>query len=179
MDVKEILELYSADSHPGRAWNRDTQIFLLLEFINRKCATQSGRSLRVEFVHLLNEHVDAERQAADEPSDEDYPLTITPYAGKIDEAVVVRKEVDFDALSCDDEEALEDMVREEVYKETIYGTINQHGWEPVETLNVESTLYNKCLECGQYEGHLHSPDCGKRVVGHPTVVHDDCVSPEE
>ena len=31
-----------------------------------------------------------------------------------------------------------------------------------------------CLECQASTGHNHAPECGSRIIGHPTVVADDC-----
>ena len=35
-----------------------------------------------------------------------------------------------------------------------------------------------CLECDQPVTNKHAPNCGKRVVGCPTVVAEDCSDPE-
>jgi len=36
-----------------------------------------------------------------------------------------------------------------------------------------------CAECGRALGTFHRPECGKRVIGHPTVVSDDTVKDAE
>lgn len=37
----------------------------------------------------------------------------------------------------------------------------------------------QCLECGRLLGTYHDPGCGKRVIGCPEVVRDDCLDDEE
>lgn len=37
----------------------------------------------------------------------------------------------------------------------------------------------QCLECGRLLGTYHDPSCGKRVIGCPEVVPDDCFDDEE
>lgn len=65
--AQDILRLYAGEILPGRAWNTDTQLQLLTNFLD-ECGDLRG------FVHYLNRHIDEERAACNEPEGDDYPL---------------------------------------------------------------------------------------------------------
>lgn len=64
---KTVLDLYSFDSE--RAWNQDTQISLLLSFL------QEGGGSVNDFILFLNNFIDEERSVCEEELGNDYPLT--------------------------------------------------------------------------------------------------------
>jgi len=43
----------------------------------------------------------------------------------------------------------------------------------------DALIFGDCGECGRALGTFHRPECGKRVIGHPTVVSDDTVKDAE
>ena len=63
--------------------------------------------------------------------------------GKVTETLIVVKEVEFkipDMEGEDDEEDIEDidqMVRDKAYEKTILESWEEHGWEPVKTVDVD------------------------------------------
>lgn len=65
MSFKEILRIYSSDEY--RAWDQDTQIYLLTSFLD-----QGGGGINA-FIKHLNNHVDEERMHSGEPIGDDYP----------------------------------------------------------------------------------------------------------
>jgi hypothetical protein len=65
MSFKEILRIYSSDEY--RAWDQDTQIYLLTTFLD-----QGGGDINA-FIKHLNNHVDEERMQSNLPIGDDYP----------------------------------------------------------------------------------------------------------
>jgi len=79
---KEVLQIYSTDDLPGRAWNENTQLSLLLDFLEAGGAGDVPEIGVRNFIQFLNNFIDEERSAGGEPlildgqEEADYPLTV-------------------------------------------------------------------------------------------------------